>query len=609
MEENKYTTSELINRIWTYAAPFKWIIALTLILNMAVAFVTAISVPMFKFVLDLIFAKEVVLIEKTGDLLNDLKGDFNNYIVDIINVPNDLESTLFNFGTLIISIYVFKGILRFLSTNVGARFQENIIKSIRDDLFNKLTNMSLSSLTKNRQGELISIMSNDINVVYQNTIQANIRVLREFFSAIIYVFILLAISSKLTVIAFAVSFSIVFLINFARRYLKRYASKMQKSMANYTSTLQETINGLKVIQAYNSEKKANEKFTDDTGDYVNYAVKHTVMMHLVPSIGEVFAIIALSVVLVIGGNMTIDNAIPPSELITFIFILFAVMRPVSSLTNTISGYQRGSIAASRVFTVMDQQSSMSSGDRRLKDFNDSIEIKNVRFSYEDDEVLKGISLNIHKGEKIAFVGASGSGKSTVLDLVVRFYDPDSGDVILDGLNIKDYNLDELRSVFGMVSQETILFNDTVKNNLLYGNPDASNDKIDSALKTSHAYNFINKLPNKDEELLGDKGMTLSGGERQRLAIARALVRDPQILIFDEATSALDSENEKQVQEAINEALEGRTAIIVAHRLATIIDCDRIYVFDEGKIVEHGSHKDLLENEGVYKKLYDIQFKG
>jgi subfamily B ATP-binding cassette protein MsbA len=297
------------------------------------------------------------------------------------------------------------------------------------------------------------------------------------------------------------------------------------------------------------------------------------------------------------------------DLMLFLFSLFAIMSPTVQLFNNLSRFQRGIVSAQRLFRILDEEPTVQTGNEKIDTFERAIEVENVSFAYNHEHVVKNASFLIEKGKNIAFVGASGSGKSTMLDLLIRFYDPTEGDIKIDGKSIKTLDIVSYRSLFGIVAQENILFNDTVANNIRYGSPDASMEQIIKASKIANAYDFIINLPDGFETVIGDRGVMLSGGERQRVAIARALIRNPHILIFDEATSALDAENEKIVQQAMTESLKNRTAIIVAHRLATIIDCDEILVFDRGEIVERGNHGELLRNNGVYKKLYDLQFAG
>lgn len=595
-------------RIGSYLAPYKSLFILSFFLNFLFSFLTAIAFPLFKFVLDLVFNKDLAIQEvPSDDFFLAVKIHFYNAITYLISSNEGIKSTLLNFGILTIFIFVLKNIVKYLANYVGAVLQQSIIKSLRDKVFTKLSSISLDYFSKSRQGNIISTLTNDVEVLNNTTITNVLNVLRELIQVLINIAFLFSISPYLTFIAFSVSILTLVIIRIARKYLQRYAKRMQQYMADFTSTLQETISGIKVIQAYNSEDKANKKFYNDTAKYVKASIKHKNMVSVVPGISEIFAIFSLCVVLVVGGGLVIDTQIDSSDLIVFILLLFGTMGPITSIVNSVAGFQRGYVAADRVFEILDAESKIKSGNTSIKNFNKSIDINNIDFSYENDLVLNNINLSIAKGEKIAFVGASGSGKSTILDLLIRFYEPKKGNIKLDGIDIKDYELNQYRKIFSMVSQETILFNDTIANNIRYGKEDASDEEVISALKTAHCWEFVSKLPENIHSNIGDRGSQLSGGERQRLAIARALVRNPQILIFDEATSALDAESEKIVQNAINQSLENRTAIIVAHRLATIIDCDKIYVFQKGRIVESGTHSELLEKNNVYKNLYNIQF--
>lgn len=607
-KNKKEKKSGTLKRIFSFVKPYKKIFALSFFLNLLFSFLTAVTFPLFKFVLDLVFEKNIAIqAVPTDDFFEAIKIQFYNLITYLINVEGDIKATLLNFGILTILIFLVKNVVKYFANFISATLQQNIIKSIRDKVFAKLSSISLDYFSKSRQGNIISILTNDVEVLNNTTIINSLNVLREFIQVIINFAFLISISPYLTLIAFSASFFTVGIIRIARKYLQRYAKRMQQYMADFTSTLQETISGIKVIQAYNSEKKANEKFYNDTEKYVKASIKHKNMISVIPGLGEIFAIFSLCVVLVVGGSLVIDSQIESSDLIVFILLLFGTMGPVNSIVNSIAGFQRGYVAADRVFSVLDAKSNINSGKKEIKKFNKSIEIKDLEFSYEEEKIIDNINLNISKGEKIAFVGASGSGKSTILDLIIRFYDPKSGAVLIDDTNIKEFELSQYRELFSIVSQDTILFNDTIANNIRYGKETATDEEIIVALKTAHCWDFVSKLPNGINSNVGDRGSTLSGGERQRLAIARALVRDPQILVFDEATSALDSESEKIVQDAINESLENRTAIIVAHRLATIIDCDKIYVFHKGKISESGTHQELLSLNGIYKNLHNIQF--
>nr|CAG4635486.1 EOG090X07AW [Artemia franciscana] len=400
-----------------------------------------------------------------------------------------------------------------------------------------------------------------------------------------------------------------FAVRFSVKYLKRYASRMQDAMANFTTTLQESIGGIRVLKALNAKQTTDQRFATDTERYVKSAIKHKKVMALVPAVNEIWAILGLCVVLVVGGQQVlVAKTIKADDLMTFLFMLFALMTPITALISAYSRLQQGIVAGERVMSILSEEPTIIDGKEEINSMEKELRFENVNFGYTANPVLKNIDLKLEKGKKIAFVGGSGSGKSTALDLITRFYDPVSGKLTLDGRDVKDIKLANYRAMFGIVSQENILFNDSIYNNIIYGMEDVDDDEVIESAKIANAYKFIMKLPDQFDTIIGDRGVTLSGGERQRIAIARALVRNPEILIFDEATSALDVESEKVVQDAIDSSLKDKTAVIVAHRLSTIVNCDTIYMFSNGEVVEQGTHQELLEMNGYYRSLYDIQFK-
>ncbi len=612
-EESDFQFSaRMMKRIYGFATPFLGLFALSLLLNVVFSTFTAVSITLIKPVIQILFggdeniSSQVDPVVSTG-FLEGLKNDFFEFVRTLIEVPGDMEASLVRLSVLIISVFILKNVFKYLGAVVGVKVQEGIIKEIRDSVFNKLNALSVDFFSKRKSGSLISIITNDISIVNNSMIMSLTQLLRELIQVILFLFLLLSISPYLTLIAFSASVFSLAIIRAATRFLRRYAGRMQQAMADYTTVLQETISGIKAVKAYNAEDTAISRFKDQTSRYVNSAVKHQKIITLMPSINEVFAIFALCAVLFIGGSQVLNGQMKPDDLMLFLFSLFTIMRPIANVINFVSKFQRGFVAAERVFGIIDQNPTVESGKAEISDFNDKISVKNVDFAYESENVLSDATFDIPKGKKIAIVGPSGSGKSTMLDLLVRFYDPKSGSIEIDGRNITGFDLKSYRSLFGIVSQETILFNDTVEENIRFGDDNVADEAVESSAKIANAFKFVQKLPEKFKTFVGDRGVKLSGGERQRVAVARALARNPKILIFDEATSALDSESEKIVQDAINRSLKDRTAIIAAHRLATIIDCDEIVVFDKGRVVERGSHSELLERNGIYRKLFNIQF--
>lgn len=537
-----------------------------------------------------------------------LKAAFENLMTSLIQGA-DQSSALRNISFVLLLLFVVRGITKYVGSVLTTRLEEGIMKRIRDTLFHHLTTQSLDFFGKRKAGEIISLLTNDIGILNHATINSITTLWREASTVVIYVGLLFVISAKLTVISVVVAGLGLFLMRTVTRLLRSYGSRLQAAQADYTSTLQETVLGIRVVKAMNIESFIVRRFIDQTASYLQRAIRNTRVMGLIPVVNDTFGILALVTVFYIGSQDSAAGVITASNLMTFLFLLFGLMQPISVIANTIAGMQRGIAAGANVAQALDTMPTIQSGNSDLTSGESVLSVSNVSFAYADNVVLKDVSFTVNTGEKIAFVGASGSGKSTMLDLLLRFYDPQSGAIKIYQQDVRSVDLDKYRRLFGVVSQEALLFHDTVANNISLGEDAADRDQIINVCRIAHADGFIQQLPDGYDTVIGDRGMRISGGQRQRLAIARALFREPQILLFDEATSALDTESERQVQTAIDRALEGRTAIIVAHRLSTIINADRILVFDQGRIVEQGTHAELLARSGVYARLYEIQYAG
>ncbi len=606
----KGRTLNILLRVWGFTKPYLGLFGLSIILNVLFSFFSGISIAIIKPTVEIITQSQITNeVSKDAGFLENVKNQFFQFIQHFVYNPENSIETLVRLSLLIILLFVLKNIFKYAGSITNVKLQESIVKSIRDTLFRKLTSLSVEFFTKNKSGSVISILTNDVNVVNQSTIIVISMVFRDVTEIIIYILILLSVSPKLTLIAFSTTILSFGILKYGLQFLRKYASRMQNAMADFTSVLQESISGIRVVKGYNAEKRTNKQFESQTAKYVKSAIKYERIIALIPSINEIFAILALCVVFYVGGAAVLNGEMRSDDLMLFLFSLFAIMSPTVQLFNNLSRFQRGVVSAQRLFTILDQEPTVQTGKEKIKKFEKSINVEDVSFAYNSDKVVKNATFSIEKGKSVAFVGASGSGKSTMLDLLIRFYDPTNGDIKIDGKSITELDIVSYRSLFGIVAQETILFNDTIANNIRYGSPEATIEQIENASIIANAYDFIMNLPNGFDTTIGDRGIMLSGGERQRIAIARALIRNPYILIFDEATSALDAESERIVQTAMTKSLKDRTAIIVAHRLATIIDCDLILVFDKGKIVEHGTHQELLTMNGIYKNLYDLQFAG
>lgn len=597
---------------WSFTEGNRLLLFTSFVLNILFSIFSAVTIALIKPILSFLF--EVDDKDAANDtpldigFFEEIKDSFFDFFINLIT-DDSIESTMIRLGVVIIVMFIFKNIFKYLGAVVGNIFNQKVIKKIRDTVFFKVTSLSMDYFNKEKQGTIISKVANDVSLLNNTTVASINGVIRDIIQIVIFLFFLLTISVELTLWAFSTSILSLVFIRFSVKYLKRYASRMQDAMANFTTTLQESIGGIRVLKALNAKEATDQRFAIDTERYVKSAIKHKKVMALVPAVNEIWAILGLCVVLVVGGQQVlVAKTVKADDLMTFLFMLFALMTPITSLIGAYSKLQQGIVAGERVMSILNEKPTIIDGNVEKNTIEKNLIFDKVTFGYTDSPVLKNVDIELEKGKKIAFVGGSGSGKSTALDLITRFYDPMNGKLLLDGIDVKEIKLEDYRSLFGIVSQENILFNDSIYNNIIYGMEDIDDEKVIEAAKIANAYKFIMKLPDQFDTVIGDRGVTLSGGERQRVAIARALVRNPEILIFDEATSALDVESEKVVQDAIDSSLKDKTAVIVAHRLSTIVGCDTIYMFNNGEIVEKGTHQELLDMGGYYKNLYEIQFE-
>jgi ABC-type multidrug transport system fused ATPase/permease subunit len=510
---------------------------------------------------------------------------------------------------MILALFVVRAAAKYLGSITSTKLEEGIMKSIRDALFSRITSLSMDFFARKRSGEIISVLMNDVGVLNYSTVNSISQLWRESTTIIVYLVLLLLISAKLTVMALLIAGIGIIFIRMSTTYLRRYAQRMQAAQADYTTTLQESMQGIRIVKSMGLESVMSSRFALQTTQYVRSALKNTRVIALVPAVNELFGIAAIIAVFYAGGVSLASQEITAPNLMTFLFLLFGLMQPISVIVNVVATMQRGIVAANNVIAILDEIPSVTSGSKSVPAFSSSLAIEHVQFTYGTDPVVNDVSFEVRKGQTIALVGASGSGKSTMLDLLLRFYDPSSGHVRIDGVDIRDVQLDSYRRLFGTVSQETVLFNDSVARNIALGEETPDMDRVRQVAAIAHAHEFIVAMPDGYDTTIGDRGMKLSGGQRQRLAIARALYRDPEILLFDEATSALDTSSERIVQDAINNVLTGRTAVVVAHRLSTILHADQILVFDQGRIVERGTHDALLAAQGTYARLHALQFGG
>ena len=515
---------------------------------------------------------------------------------------------------MLLGTFFFKNLFFYINNISLSYVQTKMIVDIRNKLFKKLCDLPLSFYDKNKTGELSSIAINDVTNMRIAFTQSVQNLINQPLSMIVMIIMLCIINLKLSLLMLIVAPLSFTIVSFLANSIKRKAKRSSIQIAGLMNILQEMLSGIRIVKSFISEKKEFLKFELENTKFFKLIMRQEKIRFFTTPINEMIGDSLGVTILWIGGSAVLQSPNQPLEadkFVKFIIYLFAMLQPARKLTGVAAIMQQGIASAERVFSVLDVEIKKSKKKLiTVNDFKESIELKNVSFKYDNTDryAIHNIDLKINKGEFIAFVGESGAGKSTVVDLIMKFYDPNSGEITYDNTNLDKINKKSLRSQIGVIPQDTILFNDSVNNNICYGADDLSIDNIKKAADTANASNFINNLPNGFDTIIGERGTKLSGGQKQRLSIARAIYKNPSILIMDEATSSLDSESEKKVQKAINNLIQNRTVIVIAHRLSTIMNANKIFVFDDAKIIESGDHETLIKNNSTYKKLYDLQFK-
>lgn len=557
-------------------------------------------------------SRETGLADEVSGGIEAVRETMKGWVQDLV-AAETRQDTLINFCWLIILIAVAKNLFTYMQGFFMAFVQQSVVRSLRDRLFSKYQRLSLDYFHSRRTGQIMSRVTNDVIVLNESVDIGFNYLVADSIMAATFLSFLVILSWKLTLLAMVVLPLVFTFIWFVGKTLRRYSERSQQKMADVNSVLEEAVNNTRIVKAFSMEKFETEKFVKTTGDYFRSLLRMTRIRHLASPINDVLISLAGVVILLYAGARIIAGSgeMDAGDFMTFVVAMFAMIKPVKSLSQIHIKLQEGLAAAERVFRVLDADEKIVDppNPRRIERFRERIRYDRVHFSYNSGEVvLKDVSFEVRFGEVLAIVGPSGAGKSTLLDLLPRFYDPQKGSVTIDGVDIATLSLASLRGLMGIVTQETFLFNDTAYNNIAYGLKDVPRAAVIEAARMANADRFIRELEHDYDTLVGNRGVMLSGGQRQRLAIARALLKDPQILIFDEATSALDTESELLVQEAIGRLMKDRTTLVVAHRLSTIVNADRIVVIDAGRIVEEGRHEDLLRNGGLYHRLYMMQFK-
>ncbi len=534
---------------------------------------------------------------------------FNYYLNSIIAVNGRADALLFICVGLVSSMFV-ANVFRYLERIVASRLKVDIVKNIRMDIFSSIVRLHIGFFSDQRKGDLISRFTNDVGEVENAAVNSLKSVLKEPVTIIVYFAILFTISVKLTLFTMLVLPITGGVLAEIIKRLKKKAKASQESIGRVVNILDETFSGMRVIKAFNAEKYIYRKIDDETTYHRKVNLSVAKKNELASPVSEVSGVLIIGGIMYFGGRMVMseDSTLSPGEFIGFLTVFASIIQPAKNFSNGITSLQKGSVSAERIFKVVDTKPAIINKPNAtiIPAFESAIEFKNVGFAYENDPVLSHINLKIQKGKTIALVGPSGGGKSTLADLIPRFYDPTQGEVMIDGVPLPDCDIESIRALMGVVTQESILFNDTIFNNIAFGMPNVKEEDVIQAAKVANAHTFITQTENGYQTVIGERGSKLSGGQRQRLSIARAVLKNPPILILDEATSALDSESERLVQDALTNLMKNRTSIVIAHRLSTIQHADEIIVIQSGHIIERGTHDELVALNGLYTKLSEIQ---
>lgn len=600
-------------KIFPFVLPYKKYAYLNIFFNVLYALFGTLSFISLMPMMDVLFGQSkknyVVPTYKGIWELKNYISDFSSFYLTNITDTKGIGYTLALLVIGIISIFLLKNLSDYLAMFFITFLRNGILKDIRNAMYKKTIDLPLAFFSEKRKGDTISRIAGDVNEVQNSFLSILELAVKEPLTIIFTIIAMFTISVKLTVFVFIfipVSGTIISLIG---KKLKKQSTKAQEEQGVFLSIIEETLGGLKVVKGYNSEKYFNQIFQNSTTKFFSLSNIIGNRQNLASPLSEFMGIMVIAVLLWFGGHMVlIEHTLNGAAFITYMGLAYNILTPAKSISKASYSIKRGNAAAERILEILEQENPIVSKIDAIEKntFESEISIKNINFKYEDEIVLKNFSLEVKKGETVALVGQSGSGKSTIANLLTRFYDVNEGTIEIDSVAIKDMNLQSLRGLMGLVTQDSILFNDTIKANISLGKLDASDEEIIEALKIANAYEFVKDLPKGIYTNIGDSGNKLSGGQKQRLSIARAVLKNPPIMILDEATSALDTESEKFVQIALENMMQNRTSIVIAHRLSTIQKADKIVVLHKGEIVEHGTHDELIAKNGTYNKLVTMQ---
>ncbi|MGO3182116.1 MAG: ABC transporter ATP-binding protein [Aequorivita sp.] len=600
-------------KILRYAIPYKKFAYLNIFFNILYALFSTLSFLALIPVLQVIFSDQrtvgkLPVYEGITEITAYIQDSMSYYLVTYINKYGDFKVLMFMIG-VIVSIFLLKNLSNYLAMYYSTFLRNGVLKDLRNALYSKVIQFPLAFYSEKRKGDTISRLSGDVDEVKNSVLSVLEMIVREPLTIIFSLATMLFISPKLTLFVFLFLPISGFLISKVGKSLKRGSLKVQEEQGVFLSILEETMGGLRIIKAFHAENLFQKKFEDSNERFYKHSNKVMNRQNVASPLSELLGIITIGVLLVYGGYLVfVDKTLDASFFLGYIMLAYNILTPAKAIAKASYSIKRADGSAHRILELLEAENTITDIENPVQKegFEKSISIKNISFKYEDQYVLKDFSLDIPKGKTVALVGQSGSGKSTIANLLTRFYDVNKGSIEIDGVDIKDISKRSLRGLMGIVSQDSILFNDSVADNLKLGKPNASDAELLEAAEISNSYEFIKDLPEGFETNIGDSGNKLSGGQKQRLSIARAVLKNPPIMILDEATSALDTESERLVQDALEKMMKNRTSIVIAHRLSTIQNADNIVVLSKGQIVEQGKHQELLALKGVYYSLVEMQ---
>ncbi|MDD2385816.1 MAG: ABC transporter ATP-binding protein [Bacteroidales bacterium] len=599
-------------KIFKFIFPYKFYAGLNILFNILSTIFSLFSFALVIPFLGILFKSQPLISNpKPLDFTNmaSLEHNFNYWISNIIVDKGELNA-LITIGIIVVIATFFKTLTMYFANHFMVPIRNGVVKDIRNKLFDKVIILPISYFSEDKKGNIIARMTNDVQEIEWGIMSSLEMIFRDPIKIILFLATMLVISWQMTAFVFILLPVVGLIIGRVGRSLRKTSMAGQTQMGSLMAQIDEMLSGLRIVKAFNAEQHISGRFRDTNDNYTGLMNKINRKRFLASPLSEFLATAAVVAIMWYGGTMVLggSNSLSSQALIGYLIIFSQIIAPAKTLSSSWYNIKKAMASVDRVNDILDAKNNITEkqGAIKINSFEHSIHYKNVNFSYTEIPVLKNINLKIAKGQTVALVGQSGSGKSTLVDLIPRFYDVEEGEIQIDDKNIKDYNLKSLRNLLGYVNQNPILFNDTIFNNIAFGIQNVSEEQVIEAAKVANAHDFIIETENGYNTNIGDSGSKLSGGQRQRLSIARAVLKNPPILILDEATSALDTESEKLVQEALENLMKNRTSIVIAHRLSTIKKADVICVMNEGEIIETGKHEDLLIKKGIYYKLHNLQ---